>query len=117
MEIRIDYQDFVFSCTDVEREWFVKESDAQKALGHAGFTNVKRHRVAGQKNPTSMWIHKSLITSDGDWKSIRHRLYKKGFNHNPIGCGQDIEVEKIESWPTPTETVELKTTNPKKENS
>ena len=118
MEIQIDYQDFVFPLTDVMSEWRIKQSEARKALTHAGFTNVKRRWVEGQQNPTSMWIHKSLVPPDGDWKNVRYSLFKKGFNHNPTGYGQDTEVDEIECVLTWKEHAENKTTNPnQKENT
>ena len=108
MEIQIDYQDFVFPLTDVMSEWRIKQSEARKALTHAGFTNVKRRWVGGQQNPTSMWIHKSLVPPDGDWKNVRYSLFKKGFNHNPTGYGQDTELDEIDCVLTPKEHAEIK---------
>ena len=115
MEIQIDYQDFVFSCTDVMSEWHIKQSDARKAVSHAGFTNIKRRWVAGQENPTSMWIHKSSVPPDGDWKSVRYSLFVKRFTHNPIGYGQDTEVDELECLLPPKHFTEPKPQTQKKE--
>ena len=76
------YQDHVFSLTDVVKEWHISQSNAKRALKLAGFASVKRRWTSGD-SPHACWVHKSLIPADKDWSNVSYSLFTRRNDCNP----------------------------------
>ncbi|MDG2403994.1 MAG: hypothetical protein P8M25_03275 [Paracoccaceae bacterium] len=82
MVIADQYQDHVFSLTDVVQQWHISQSNARRALKLAGFARVKRRWTSGD-NAHSCWVHKSLIPADNDWSNVSYSLFTHRNDCNP----------------------------------
>jgi hypothetical protein len=78
------YKNCVFSPTDVTHAWKITEPSARKALKNAGFVSVKRRWVSGKGiNPTSRYVHKTLVPTDGNWETVQYTLFTRRIEDNP----------------------------------
>ena len=90
MEINMSYKECVFSLHSVMSEWQMKQADAKQALLNAGFTKVKRQW--GGINPTNMWVHKTLVPDNHNWREVSYTLFKRRDIGNPYHCGDGSSV-------------------------
>jgi len=78
------YKNCVFSPTDVTHAWKITEPSARKALKNAGFVSVKRRWVSGKGiNPTSRYVHKTLVPTDSNWDNVEYKLFTRRIEDNP----------------------------------
>jgi len=78
------YKNCVFSPTDVTHAWKITEPSARKALMNAGFVSVKRRWVSGKGiNPTSRYVHKTLVPTDSNWDNVEYKLFTRRIEDNP----------------------------------
>jgi hypothetical protein len=78
------YKNCVFSPTDVTHAWKITEPSARKALKTAGFIGIKRRWVSGKGiNPTSRYVHKTLVPTDGNWETVQYTLFTRRIEDNP----------------------------------
>jgi hypothetical protein len=84
IELYEQYKHCVFSPTDVTHAWKITEPSARKALKNAGFVSVKRRWVSGKGiNPTSRYVHKTLVPTDGNWETVQYTLFTRRIEDNP----------------------------------
>ena len=84
MELSELYKHCVFSPTDVTHAWKITEPSARKALKNAGFVSVKRRWVSGKGiNPTSRYVHKTSVPTDGNWDNVEYKLFTRRMEDNP----------------------------------
>jgi hypothetical protein len=84
MELSELYKHCVFSPTDVTHAWKITEPSARKALKTAGFIGIKRRWVSGKGiNPTSRYVHKTLVPTDGNWETVKYTLFTRRIEDNP----------------------------------
>ena len=91
MEITLRYSDCVFALDSVMAEWAMKQSDAKQALLNAGFTKIKRQW--GGRNPTNMWVHKTLVPKNHNWSEVSYTLFKRRDTDNPRHSGNKSGVQ------------------------
>ena len=82
IELYEQYKHCVFSPTDVTHAWKITEPSARKALKNAGFVSVKRRWVSGN-NPSSRYVHKTLVPTDGNWETVQYTLFTRRIEDNP----------------------------------
>ena len=82
IEISEQYKGYVFSVTDVVKQWHITQSCARWALTHAGFVSIKRRWNPGGP-AINCWAHKSLQPKDGNWAKVEYQLFTRREDDNP----------------------------------
>jgi hypothetical protein len=78
------YKSYVFSPRDVTHAWKITEPSARIALKNAGFVSVNRRWVSGKGiNPTSRYVHKTSVPTDGNWDNVEYKLFTRRMEDNP----------------------------------